>query len=80
MQMVFLLAYIYYEDRPGLKVDKEHLKKQDLFAMMHYGLMLALGAITFTGLKNIDAIMLAHYVNLKIVGIFAIAAMVPYVN
>ncbi len=77
MQVLLVILYILYEDKPGLKVDLKYLQGQNPKGMMRYGLMLSFAALTFVGLKNIDAIMLAHYVSLETVGVFAIAAMVP---
>jgi len=77
--LMLVLAYIYYEDRPGLKIDFGHLKKQGLTGMMKYGLLLSISALAGLGLKYMDAIMLAHYQPLEIVGIYAVAALVPTV-
>lgn len=79
LQLLLVLAYILYEDRPGLKIDFSFLKGQNPKGMMKYGFLLSFSALTGLGLKYIDALMLGHYVTLDIVGIYAIAALIPTV-
>ncbi len=77
LQVLLVFLYILYEDKPGIKIDLSFLKTQNPGAILKYGLVISLGAFTFMGLKFIDTLMLGHYCDLRVVGIFSIAALIP---
>jgi O-antigen/teichoic acid export membrane protein len=77
VQMITLVFYIYKTDRPALKIDMPHLRKQGLKGLMIYGLTISFGSIAALGLKFLDAIMIGKFLSLSMVGIYTIAAFTP---
>jgi O-antigen/teichoic acid export membrane protein len=82
-QFLVLIFYLFYEDRPSLRVRWEQYREHTPLRMFYYGLTLSLGVIATLGLRYMDTIMLGMYkpkevgLNaLDVVGIYAIAAFV----
>jgi O-antigen/teichoic acid export membrane protein len=82
-QFLMLIAYLFYEDRPSLKINWEKYQEHTPRKMFMYGIMLSLASAASLGLKYLDGIMLGTYkpkdpsLNaLDIVGIYSIAAFV----
>ena len=81
-QFLLLVFYLFYEDRPSLRVRWEQYKEHTPLKMFYYGLTLSLGVIATLGLRDMDTIMLGMYkpkeaaLNALDVGIYAIAAFV----
>jgi O-antigen/teichoic acid export membrane protein len=82
-QFLALLLYLFYEDRPSLKINWEQYKEHTPGKMFRYGLMMSLSGLSAMGLKFLDTIMLGmykpHQANLNaldVVGIYSIAAFV----
>ena len=79
LQLVMVLIYIYWIDRPALQINKTHFKKQEIRKMLGYGLVLSFSGMANLGLKFIDVIILGKYVSLSKVGVYALAAFIPTV-
>ena len=79
LQVIVLLAYIYITDRPSMKINVPFLKKQGVGEIFQYGFLLSIGALASLGLKYLDAIMLAKFQPLAVVGIYSICAFIPTV-
>ena len=77
LQVILVILYVIWEEKPSLKFDLKYLNTQNPRAMMKYGFLLSFAALTSMALKSLDAIMLGHYVSLAVVGVFAIAVMIP---
>lgn len=82
-QFLVLIFYLFYEDRPGLKINWDKYTEHTPKVMFVYGIILSLGGFAALGLKYLDTIMLGMYkpkeatLNaLDIVGIYSIAAFV----
>ena len=82
-QFLVLLFYLFYEDRPSLKINWEKYTEHTPKRMFIYGIIMSLGGIASLGLKYLDTIMLGMYkpkeagMNaLDIVGVYSIAAFV----
>lgn len=82
-QFIVLIIYLFYEDRPSIKINWEKYKEHTPVKMVKYGLMMSLSGITALGLKYLDTVMLGMYkphqasLNaLDVVGIYSIAAFV----
>ena len=82
-QFLILLIYLFIEDNITLKIDREHLSKQDVTGMYKYGLLMSVAALSALGLKYLDSVMLGLYqpkqagLNaLDVIGIYSIAAFV----
>ena len=76
-QMLILLIYIFWIDRPGFKINFPYLKQQNLPGIFNYGFLLAFASVASVGLKSLGTIMTGHYLQLSLVGIYAIAAFIP---
>ncbi|MGI8892000.1 MAG: lipopolysaccharide biosynthesis protein [Bacteroidia bacterium] len=79
VQAIILLLYIYVTDRPSLRINVPFLRKQGVGEIFQYGFLLSLGALASLGLKSLDAIMLAKFEPLAIVGVYIICAFIPTV-
>lgn len=83
LQFLSLIVYLFYEDRPSLRVKWDKYLEHTPFTMFKYGLITSLTGMSTIGLKYMDTIMLGMYkpreasLNaLDIVGIYSIAAFV----
>jgi O-antigen/teichoic acid export membrane protein len=81
LQFLLLLAYVFIEDRPSLKIDRLFLSSQKPAEMLRYSLLVGLGSFSSLGLKYLDTVMLGIYkpkesgLNaLDVIGIYSIAA------
>ena len=79
LQAIILLIYIYVTDRPSLKINVPFLRKQGVTEIFQYGFLLSIGALASLGLKYLDAIMLAKFEPLAVVGVYTICAFIPTV-
>jgi O-antigen/teichoic acid export membrane protein len=79
LQAIILLVYIYVTDRPSIRINVPFLRKQGVGEIFQYGFLLSLGAVASLGLKYLDAIMLAKFEPLAIVGVYTICAFIPTV-
>ncbi len=79
LQLVLLLVYIFYFDKPSFKVDWPSFREKKMFELIRYGLLLWFASVASIGIKNLDVIMLPKYLSLDVVGIYAIAAFIPTV-
>lgn len=83
VQFVTLIFYIFYEDRPSLRINWSKYQEHTPYIMFKYGLFMSLSGLSSLGLKYMDTLMLGTYkpreasLNaLDIVGIYSIAAFV----
>ncbi|MBS1594845.1 MAG: polysaccharide biosynthesis C-terminal domain-containing protein [Bacteroidetes bacterium] len=83
IQLVLLVGYLFYEDRPSLRIRWEQYKVHTPVTMFKYGLIVSLTGISSIGLRYMDSLMLGMYkpqqANLNaldIVGIYSIAAFI----
>lgn len=83
IQFVTLICYLFYEDRPSLKINWSKYKEHTPYIMFKYGIVMSLSGISSIGLKYLDTLMLGMYKPreanlhaLDIVGIYSIAAFV----
>ncbi len=77
IQLVVLLGYIFYFDKPGFKIDWAFLKEKKIASLIRYGLLLWFAGLSSIGLKYFDTIMVGKYMPLAFVGIYSIAAFIP---
>jgi len=77
IQMIGLLIYIFYFDRPGFKIDWPFFREQKFVQLIRYGLLLWFASVASIGLKFFDAIMIGQYMPLAFVGIYTVAAFIP---
>jgi O-antigen/teichoic acid export membrane protein len=82
-QFIALIIYIFIEDNPSLKIDRQFLILQNPMGMLRYSLVLCIGSFSGLGLKYLDTVMLGVFKSkvsglnaLDMVGIYSIAAFV----
>lgn len=77
LQLLSLLAYIFWFDKPGFKIDKSHFGLQKVDQLISYSLLLWMAGVASIGLKYFDALMIGKYMPLSFVGIYTVAAFIP---
>lgn len=77
VQLMGLLLYVFYFDKPGFNIDWTYMKKMKVFQLIRYGLLLWFASVASIGLKYFDSIMIGQYMPLGFVGIYTIAAFIP---
>lgn len=77
IQLAGLIIYIFYFDKPGFKIDREHFQKQNIGKLISYSLLLWFASVAAIGLKYFDSLMLGKYMALSFVGIYTVAAFIP---
>jgi O-antigen/teichoic acid export membrane protein len=78
-QMLVLLGYIFYFDRPGFRIDWAVFREKKISELIRFGLLLWFASVASIGLKYFDSIMIGKYLPLSFVGIYTIAAFIPTV-
>lgn len=73
INLLLLIIYLFYISKPKLRFSTGYFTKQTRTLMYKYGLVMTIAAIASLGMKSIDMIILAKYVNLKEAGIYSIA-------
>ncbi len=68
-----MTSYVFYLDRPSFRFDLPSLGKNEIRTMVGFGLLISIATMASIGLKNLDTVLLAKYVNLKMAGIYSIA-------
>lgn len=77
IQLVLLIIYIWYEDKPGLSIDWLYFKKKGFRQFFSYGIILWFAAVASLGLKELGTIVLGKFMKLDYVAIYTIAAFIP---
>lgn len=77
IQAITLLVYIFWFERPGVKVNWSAFSRFKVREMMRYGLLLWMAGVASIGIKYIDSIILGQYMALAFVGVYAVAAFIP---
>lgn len=76
-QTVCLLLYLFFIDKPSIKVNWNLLKEGNFASMLKFGLWMSFVSVASMGIKYIDALVIAKYHKLELVGIYTIAAFIP---
>lgn len=77
VQLLSIVAYIFWFDKPGLIPDKTFFKEQKVEKLVGYGLVLWMAGLGAIGLKYFDSIMIGKFLPLSFVGIYTVAAFIP---
>lgn len=77
VQFFALLAYIFWFDKPGFRIDWSYFRQQHFGQLVRYGFLLWFAAAASIGLKYFDTIMIGQYMPLRFAGIYAVAAFIP---
>lgn len=76
-QVLLLLLYIFYEERPGLKIDFEMFRQVGWKPILTFGLIIWLASVASMGLKELATVLLGRYVPLEYVAFYVVAAFIP---
>lgn len=77
LQALLLLFYIYYEEKPGFKIDWNFFKKVGFGKMFSFAAIVWLASIASIGLKELAPVILGTQVILGSVAIYVVAAFIP---
>ncbi|MEO5572092.1 MAG: polysaccharide biosynthesis C-terminal domain-containing protein [Bacteroidia bacterium] len=77
LQIILLLFYIYYEEKPGFKIDWGHFKKVGVAKMFSFAAIVWLASLGSVGLKELATVILGTKVILDNVAIYVVAAFIP---
>jgi O-antigen/teichoic acid export membrane protein len=77
LQIILLLIYIYYEEKPGFKIDGAYFNKVGFGKMFSFAAIVWLASIASIGLKELAPVILGTQVILSNVAIYVVAAFIP---
>jgi O-antigen/teichoic acid export membrane protein len=77
LQTAILFIYILKIDNPKLIPNNNIFKKETLYPVVAYGLILAFASLSSLSLRYIDGIILAKYLPLSQLAIYSVAAFIP---
>jgi O-antigen/teichoic acid export membrane protein len=77
LQIILLLIYIYYEEKPGFKIDWAYFNKVGFGKMFSFAAIVWLASIASIGLKELAPVILGTQVILSNVAIYVVAAFIP---
>jgi O-antigen/teichoic acid export membrane protein len=77
LQTAILFIYILKIDNPKLIPNNNIFKKETLYPVLAYGLILAFASLSSLSLRYIDGIILAKYLPLSQLAIYSVAAFIP---
>ena len=75
IQLVLLIGYLFYHQSVSLSINWSFFKALDLKQISWYGLLMTLTAFASLGIKFIDQLMIGHFLNEKLVGVYATCIM-----
>lgn len=76
LQCTVLGMYLYWEDRPTIRINKQKLKEENYVEMTKFGLMAWAASFASMGLNTVDAIILGAY-GLSNLGLYTVVAFIP---
>jgi O-antigen/teichoic acid export membrane protein len=79
IQFIGLLLYFIEEGKPTLNINWQIMRDNNTRTIIGYGFIITLVSVSVLGLKFIDTVIMAKYLNLELVGIYSIAAFIPTV-
>jgi len=77
IQVLLLLIYIFYEEKPGWKIDWEFFRRFDWNPVIRYALVIWAASIASMGLKELATVFLGTQITLDNVAVFVVAAFIP---
>lgn len=77
LQVIMLLAYIFYEEKPGFIIDLSYFSKTGWKPVLSFGLIIWLASISSMGLKELATVILGTKVALAEVAVYVVAAFIP---
>lgn len=77
LQVVALLIYIFYEEKPAFKINFNQFKKVGWKPILKFGFIIWLASISSMGIKELATILLGTKVALGNVAVYVVAAFIP---
>lgn len=77
LQVLMQMVYIYYEEKPGFKIDLPKFKSVGWNNMFGYAAVVWLASVSSTGLKELATVVLGSKISLAQVGIYVVASFIP---
>ncbi len=75
IQLILLIGYLVYHKSVSLKIDWSFFKTLPLKEIIFFGLLMMVTAFASLGIKFIDQLMVGHFFNANMVGIYATSVM-----
>jgi len=75
MQLLLLIFYLFKHKAVSFKINWSFFKSLDLRQIFWYALLMMLTSFASLGIKFIDQLMIGHFLNEKLVGIYATCVM-----
>lgn len=75
-QLLFMLGYIFYIDKPGLKVDWKFAKEAGIWKIIRFSMLMSLASLSSLSIKFLDSVMIGAYLSLDSVAIYSIGAFI----
>ncbi len=75
IQLILLIIYLFYHKAVSLKINWTFFRQLDLKQISLYGFLMTLTAFASLGIKFIDQLMIGHFLNEKLVGVYATCIM-----
>lgn len=73
INLVLLAAYVFSVNRPSLKIQRSYFNSSSRKLLWRFGFIMVFAAVSSLGLRYIDVIILAKYVDLNVTGVYSIA-------
>lgn len=77
IQNLFLLSYIFYEEKPDIKIDFSFFKTINWNPIIRFGIVIWIASIASMGLRELATVILGTRVDLPSVAVYAVAAFIP---
>lgn len=77
LQVALQVFYIYYEEKPGFKIDLPKFKNVGWRNMYGYATVVWMATISSIGLRELAPVILGAKISLEQTGIYAVAAFIP---
>jgi len=77
IQLILLLLYLYYLKAISFKINWQFYKKLDKRILITFAVIMTFTSFASIGIKFIDGLILGHYLDLKIIGVYSVCAFIP---
>lgn len=77
LQLVFLVMYLYKLKAVSFKINWAFFKTLDKRIILAFALVMTFGSFASLGIKYVDGLVLGHYVDLSLIGVYSVCAFIP---
>jgi O-antigen/teichoic acid export membrane protein len=71
--LLLLLGYVFAINKPSLKIQREYFTADSRKLLWRFGFVMVFASVSSLGMRLIDVVILAKYVDLNITGVYSIA-------